>query len=70
MPLDADASIELPIEPDVSYRDARAAAVQAFEAAFLGRLIRECRGNASEAARRASMDRRYLLDLLRKHGLR
>jgi DNA-binding NtrC family response regulator len=70
MPLDADASIELPVEADVSYRDARAAAVHAFEAAFLGRLIRECRGNASEAARRASMDRRYLLDLLRKHGLR
>ena len=65
-----DASIEPSSEADVSYRDARAAAVQAFEAAFLGRLIRECRGNASEAARRASMDRRYLLDLLRKHGLR
>ncbi|MCB9599410.1 MAG: sigma 54-dependent Fis family transcriptional regulator [Sandaracinus sp.] len=70
---------QLPIEertdPEVAlplgtYRDARAAALAAFEREFLGRLIQESGGNASEAARRASMDRRYLLDLLRRHGLR
>ena len=33
-------------------------------------LIQACGGNASEAARRARMDRPYLLGLLRKHGLR
>jgi DNA-binding NtrC family response regulator len=53
-----------------AYRDARADAIAAFERQYLGRLIEECAGNASEAARRARMDRPYLLALLRKHGLR
>ena len=52
------------------YRDARTDAIARFEADYLGRLIRECEGNASEAARRAKMDRPYLITLLRKHGLR
>ena len=54
----------------LTYRDARAAAVDEFERAYLSQLIGACRGNASEAARRARMDRPYLLRLLRKHGLR
>jgi DNA-binding NtrC family response regulator len=53
-----------------SYRDARARALHAFEAEFLRQLIDRSDGNASEAARRARMDRPYLLTLLRKHGLR
>ncbi|MDQ3038000.1 MAG: sigma 54-dependent Fis family transcriptional regulator [Myxococcota bacterium] len=53
-----------------SYRDARALAVERFERAFLTELMAEAAGNASEAARRARMDRPYLLTLLRKHGLR
>jgi DNA-binding NtrC family response regulator len=52
------------------YREARAHAVAAFERAYLERLSAACGGNASEAARRAKMDRPYLLGLLRKHGLR
>jgi hypothetical protein len=52
------------------YREARAQAIAAFERAYLGRLSEACGGNASEAARRAKMDRPYLLGLLRKHGLR
>jgi DNA-binding NtrC family response regulator len=52
------------------YREARAHAVTAFERAYLRRLTAACGGNASEAARRAKMDRPYLLGLLRKHGLR
>jgi len=52
------------------YREARAQAVAAFERAYLRRLTEQCGGNASEAARRAKMDRPYLLSLLRKHGLR
>ncbi|HET6338081.1 MAG TPA: sigma 54-interacting transcriptional regulator [Polyangiales bacterium] len=52
------------------YREARAHAVAGFERAYLRRLTAACGGNASEAARRAKMDRPYLLGLLRKHGLR
>ncbi|HMR08651.1 MAG TPA: AAA family ATPase, partial [Polyangiaceae bacterium] len=55
------------IEP---YKLARAEAVSAFEREYLSRLIAECEGNASAAARRAEMDRAYLLSLLRRHGLR
>ena len=52
------------------YREARARAVAAFERVYLKKLSEACRGNASEAARRARMDRPYLLGLLRKHALR
>jgi len=55
---------------DLPYRDARSRAINAFEQRYLGRLIEACDGNASEAARRAKMDRPYLLSLLRKHALR
>ena len=52
------------------YRDARARALHRFEVEYLRALIDGADGNASEAARRAKMDRPYLLTLLRKHGLR
>jgi DNA-binding NtrC family response regulator len=52
------------------YREARARAIAEFERAYLRELSDACGGNASEAARRASMDRPYLLSLLRKHGMR
>ena len=58
---------DAPLEP---YRDARAKILDAFEKEYLGRLIAECEGNASEASRRAKMDRNYLVSLLKKHGLR
>ena len=57
-------------EAVVPYRAARAQAVSDFERAYLGNLIRAADGNASEAARRAQMDRAYLLSLLKRHGLR
>jgi DNA-binding NtrC family response regulator len=52
------------------YREARARAIAEFERAYLRELSEACGGNASEAARRANMDRPYLLSLLRKHGMR
>jgi DNA-binding NtrC family response regulator len=55
---------------DMPYREARAQAIASFERAYLSRLSEACGQNASEAARRAHMDRPYLLSLLRKHGLR
>jgi DNA-binding NtrC family response regulator len=55
---------------ELPYREARSHAINNFERAYLSWLIQACGGNASEAARRARMDRPYLLGLLRKHGLR
>jgi DNA-binding NtrC family response regulator len=52
------------------YRVARAEALATFERRYLSRLIEATGGNASAAARVASMDRPYLLSLLRRHGMR
>ena len=60
----------LPGEGTLAYRDARKDALDSFEQKYLTDLIRDCEGNVSEAARRARMDRSYLLSLLRKHDLR
>jgi DNA-binding NtrC family response regulator len=54
----------------VAYRRARAEALAAFEQSYLTELMTAASGNASEASRRAQMDRAYLLSLLRRHGLR
>jgi len=52
------------------YRDARASVIADFERRYLGHLMEVCEGNASEAARRAKMDRPYLISLLKRHGMR
>jgi DNA-binding NtrC family response regulator len=57
-------------KPIVRYREARAQALARFEFEYLSNLIQQSGGNASKAARRAQMDRPYLLTLLRRHGLR
>ncbi len=56
--------------PLVRYRDAKAQAIAAFDKAYLSRLIEGCDHNVSEAARRAKMDRPYLIGLLKRYGLR
>ncbi len=56
--------------PDPSYADAREAALSTFERGFFTALLDRAKGNVSEAARLAQMDRVYLTKLLRKHGLR
>jgi DNA-binding NtrC family response regulator len=59
-----------PSLPLLPFREARARANHVFERQYVTTLIQTCGGNASEASRRAQMDRPYLLSLLRKHGLR
>jgi DNA-binding NtrC family response regulator len=54
----------------LSYREAKADALERFERSYLTALVEACQGNASEVARRARMDRSHLLALLRRHGLR
>jgi len=53
-----------------SYREAKAAALGAFEAGFLDEPPARARRQLPEAARLAAMDRVHLSKLLRKHGLR
>jgi DNA-binding NtrC family response regulator len=54
----------------VPYRVARSATLDDFERRYLQQLMARTRNNAAQAAREAQMDRSYLLELLRKHGLR
>ena len=53
-----------------SFGDAKQKAVDAFERSFLTELLVRAKGNVSEAARLASMDRIHLTKLMRKHGLK
>jgi DNA-binding NtrC family response regulator len=53
-----------------TYGEARDRAIADFERDYLSRMMSDCDHNVSEAARRAKMDRPYLLKLLRRHGLR
>jgi len=54
----------------LNYRIAKARLVAAFDRRFLQKLMQECRGNVSEAARAAGKERRDLGRLLRKYAIR
>jgi DNA-binding NtrC family response regulator len=67
------ASAALPARPaalEASYRDARKQVLEAFEVEYLQKLLERSKGNVSQAARLADMDRSHLIDLLRRHNLR
>ncbi len=53
-----------------TFKVAKAKVVEQFERHYLQALMTECQNNASEAARRADVDRVHLLKLLRRYGLR
>ena len=55
--------------PGVSFRAEKERWEGEFEKAFVGWLLDRAGGNISQAAREASMDRKYLHKLMRKHGL-
>jgi DNA-binding NtrC family response regulator len=52
------------------YKEARAQVLHDFEERYLRALLERSRGNVSQAARDARMDRSHLIDLLTRHGLR
>ena len=56
--------------PDGDFRRAKARAIADFERRYLRRLMADTAGNVSQAARRASKDRRTFRRLLDKHDLR
>ncbi len=53
----------------LTYKDARRVLTDAFEARYLAALLERSGGNVRQAARTARMDRSYLIELLRRHGL-
>jgi DNA-binding NtrC family response regulator len=57
-------------DPTKSYREIRTAFETEFEFGYVSWLLGRHDGNISAAAREAKMDRKYLYDLARKHGLR
>jgi transcriptional regulator with GAF, ATPase, and Fis domain len=57
-------------DPRKSYREIRSTFETEFELGYVSWLLGRHDGNISAAAREAKMDRKYLYDLARKHGLR
>jgi DNA-binding NtrC family response regulator len=53
----------------VAYGEARGAVLRDFEGFYFKRLLEKTNGNVSKAAREAKMDRSYLIQILKRHGL-
>jgi len=71
LPTAADRGSDLStFQPGRSYRDTRARFEAEFERRYVKWLLGRHGGNISAAARDAQMDRKYLYDLAKKHGMR
>ena len=55
---------------ELSFRQAKQRIVDAFEHRYISRLLERSEGNVRKAARDARMDRSYLMELIRRHGLK
>ncbi|MBN8609311.1 MAG: sigma 54-dependent Fis family transcriptional regulator [Deltaproteobacteria bacterium] len=55
---------------DLPFRDAKREIVDAFERRYLTRWLDRTGGNVAKVARESGLDRSYVTDLVRKHGLR
>ena len=59
-----------PVDIRVPFKDAKNALTDRFERRYLTAMLEATGGNISEAARRAGIDRVYLLRLMGRYGLR
>jgi DNA-binding NtrC family response regulator len=69
-PPDSAASEQLPVDVRVPFKDAKNALTESFERRYLAAMLEATGGNISEAARRADIDRVYLLKLMGRYGMR
>ncbi len=58
------------VHVDEPFHEAKEEWVATFERQYISRLLDECGGNISEAARRSGLSRMHLTRLIEKHGLR
>ncbi|MGC4122648.1 MAG: sigma 54-interacting transcriptional regulator [Myxococcales bacterium] len=58
------------VDIKVPFKDAKNALTEAFERRYLAQMLEATGGNISEAARRADIDRVYLLKLMGRYGMR
>ncbi len=54
----------------MKYRNAKAALLEQFERRYLEALLERSGGNIRQAAREGEMNRSYLMELLKRHGMR
>nr|PZN90475.1 MAG: hypothetical protein DIU52_08430 [bacterium] len=66
----APTAAPLTFPTDLPFHQAKDAAIEAFERAYLEALLKRHGGNISRAAREAQIDRKTIHRLLKKHGLR
>jgi DNA-binding NtrC family response regulator len=55
---------------DRSYKDARRLVLEDFERRYLKHILEATAGNVAQAARKAQMDRTYLIKLIQRHAIR
>ncbi|ATB34848.1 Fis family transcriptional regulator [Cystobacter fuscus] len=60
---------ELTLRTDLPFAEAKQAVVESFERHYLRDVLARAKGNLSEAARQAGVDRKHLRALARRHGL-
>jgi DNA-binding NtrC family response regulator len=74
-----DVGVDLPSRPQgspavdfglLSYKDAKRQNLQQFNAHYIGRILAECKGNVSQAARLCGLERQALQQIIRRYGIR
>jgi DNA-binding NtrC family response regulator len=55
---------------DLSYREAKEAVLQRFNAEYIGSLLAATQGNVSQAAQRCGLERQALQQIMRRYGMR
>ncbi len=54
----------------LNYKEAKERNLQNFNSGYIGRLLAECQGNVSQAARQCGLERQALQQIMRRYGIR